>query len=79
MAKPAYLVYGVINRRFRPPEAVVAVLTASTDKNASDFFKAKVAQSHKVPVKRIQIRRILRKEHMTPHQLVQLWYEVTGY
>jgi|688.fasta_scaffold31117_17 predicted metalloprotease with PDZ domain len=79
MSKQAYLVYGIINRRFLPPKEVVAVLTATTDIEASAFFKAKVAQGHKVAIERISVQRVLTKEGMTPEQLIQAWNEALEY
>jgi hypothetical protein len=69
----AYLIYALINRRFLLPKHVAAVVTATTTKEAAAFFKAKVADEHKVKIESIRIQKILTKEGMTPEQLIQAW------
>lgn len=72
----AYLVYGIIHRRFLPPKEVVAVLTATTDIEATAFFKVEVAERHKVTIERIQVKRVLTKEGVTPEYLFRVWKDL---
>lgn len=76
-AMQAHLVYGIIHRRFLlPPKEVVAVLTATTDIEASAFFKEEVSRRHKVDIERIQVKRIITKKGITPEYLVQVWKDL---
>lgn len=69
----AYLVYGIIHRRFLPPREVVAVLTATTDIEATAFFKAEVAERHKVTIERIQVQRVLTMLRFSRKEIIYIY------